>query len=273
MTTIMSSEVAADAAEPPEVVMLVIVFPEVMVPAAVSPKVAADAAEPPEAAVLSSVPCMVVTPSSALSTSHVMVEGAIGKPSAFVETSGGTAVEPLEVVVSAAEPPEVSVVSTYQLSACPVTAIEAVCEASLCPVTAPALSAPPWRSPALSAPPWKSPALSAPHWWALVLSALPWWSPVPVWWSFVPPWWAPVPSVPPWWALVPSVPPWRSPVLSVQPWRAPVLSAPPWYSALPALARFLVWSLPHSTMPVYLSTHLPCPQYTCLPFVRPCLCL
>ncbi len=34
------------------------------------------------------------------------------------------------------EPPEVSVVSTYQLSACPFTAIETVCEALFCPVTA-----------------------------------------------------------------------------------------------------------------------------------------
>ncbi len=136
VATIMSSEVAADAAEPPEVVALVAVFPEVMVPAAVSPKVAADAAEPPEAAVLSSVPCMVVAPSNAFSACHVTVEGTIAKLSAFVETSDGTAVEPLEVAASAAELPEVSVVSTYQLSACPVTAIEAVCEASFCPVTA-----------------------------------------------------------------------------------------------------------------------------------------
>ncbi len=132
----MSSEVAADVAEPPEVVMLVTVFPEVMVPAAVSPKVPADVAEPPEAAVFSSVPCMVVAPSNALSTCYVTVEGTIAKPSAFVETSDGTAVEPLEVAASAAEPPEVSVVSTYQLSACTFMAIEAVCEASFCPVMA-----------------------------------------------------------------------------------------------------------------------------------------
>ncbi len=77
VTTIISSEVAADVAEPPEVVTLVTVFPEVMVPAAVSPKVAVDATEPPEVAVLSSVPCMVVAPSNALSTCHVTVEGTI----------------------------------------------------------------------------------------------------------------------------------------------------------------------------------------------------
>ncbi len=44
-----------------------------------------------------------------------------------------------------------------------------------------------------------------------------------------PPWWAPVPSVPSWWALF--------------------LSALPWYSALPALPRFLVSSLPHGPGP------------------------
>ncbi len=77
----------------------------------VSSEVAADAAEPPEAAVLSSVPCMVVAPSNALPACHVTVEGTIVKLS---ETSDGTAVEPLEVAASAAEPPEVSVVYTYQ---------------------------------------------------------------------------------------------------------------------------------------------------------------
>ncbi len=60
-----------------------------------------------------------------------------------------TTVEPPEVVATAAEPLEVSVVSTHQLfacpvaarravpelSSCPVTAIEAVCESSFCPVT------------------------------------------------------------------------------------------------------------------------------------------
>ncbi len=126
VATIMSSEVAADAAEPPEVVTLVTVFPEVMVPDAVSPKMAADAAKPSEAVVLFSVPCMVVEPSNALSTCHITVKGTIAKTSAFVESSDGTAAEPLEVAASAAEPPEMSVVSKNQLSACPVTAIEAI---------------------------------------------------------------------------------------------------------------------------------------------------
>ncbi len=111
------------------------VFPEAT-PAAVSPEVAADAAEPPEAAVLSLIPCMVVAPSNAIAACHVTVKGTITELSVFVETPDGTAVEPLEVAASAAESPEVSVVSTYQLSPCPVTAKEAVCELSPCPVTA-----------------------------------------------------------------------------------------------------------------------------------------
>ncbi len=55
----MSLEVAAEAAVPPEVVTLAAAFPEAMVPAAVSPEVVAHAAEPPEAAVRAyeSLPC------------------------------------------------------------------------------------------------------------------------------------------------------------------------------------------------------------------------
>ncbi len=131
----MSPEVAADAAEPPGLVVHAAVFPEAT-PAAVSPEVAADAAEPTEAAVLPLIPCMVVAPSNALPACQVTVKGTITELSASVETQDGTAVEPLEVAASTAEPPEVSVVSTYQLSPCPVTAKEAVCELSPCPVTA-----------------------------------------------------------------------------------------------------------------------------------------
>ncbi len=94
VATMMSSEVAADAAEPLEVVAFVAMFPEVMVPAAVSPKVAADAAEPPEAAVLSSVPCMVVAPSCALSACHVTVEGTVAELSLYPDS---TTVEPPKV--------------------------------------------------------------------------------------------------------------------------------------------------------------------------------
>ncbi len=133
--TKMSPEVAADTAEPPGVVVHAAVFPKVT-PAAVSPEVAADAAEPTEAAVLPLIPCMVVAPSNTLAACHVTIKGTITELSAFVETPDGTAVEPLEVAASTAEPPEVSVVSTYQLSPCPVTAKEAVCELSPCPVTA-----------------------------------------------------------------------------------------------------------------------------------------
>ncbi len=136
VATMMSSEVAADAAEPPEVVAFVAMFPEVMVPAAVSPKVAADAAEPPEAAVLSSVPCMVVAPSNALSACHVTVEGTIAELSLYPDS---TTAEPPTVAASAAEPSEVSVVLNYELSPCPITAKEAVYELSPCP--APAMEA------------------------------------------------------------------------------------------------------------------------------------
>ncbi len=67
-----------------------VVFPEAT-PAAVSPEVAADAAEPPEVAVLSLIPCMVVAPSNALAACHVTVKGTIAELSAFVETPDGTA--------------------------------------------------------------------------------------------------------------------------------------------------------------------------------------
>ncbi len=54
------------------------------------------------------------------------------------------------------------------------------------------------------------------------------------------------------------------------------LFAPAWTIAcvpgLPLLSSPLDIVRRSKTMPVYLSTHLPCPQYTCLPFVRPCLC-
>ncbi len=52
----MSSEVAADATEPPELVPLAAVFPEAMAPSAASLEVAAHAAETPDAAVLASAP-------------------------------------------------------------------------------------------------------------------------------------------------------------------------------------------------------------------------
>ncbi len=121
--TEMSPEVAADAAEPPGVVVHAAVFPEAT-PAAVSPEVVAHAAEPPEAAVLASAPCMVVAPSNVLPACHVTVKETV------------TTVEPPEVVVSAAEPPEVSVVSNCKLLPCPVTAKEAVSNAlAACHVT------------------------------------------------------------------------------------------------------------------------------------------
>ncbi len=94
---------------------------------------AAYAAEPPEVAALASTPCMVVAPSNALSACHIAVEGTVAELSLY---SDGTTVEPPEEAASSAEPLEVSVVPTYELSSCSVPAKEAVCELSACPVTA-----------------------------------------------------------------------------------------------------------------------------------------
>ncbi len=106
-----------------------------------SPKVAAYAAEPPEAAVLASAPCMVVAPSNECPACHITVEGTVdehctcpvNKLYLFPDV---TTVEPPEVAASAAEPSEVSVVTIYESSSCPVTAMEAICESSSCPAMA-----------------------------------------------------------------------------------------------------------------------------------------
>ncbi len=79
------------------------------------PQGKASAAEPLQAVVLASAPCKVVLPSNIPSPGH-------GSPP--------------EVVALAAEPPEVSVVSSCELSSCPVTAKKAAYELSSCPVTA-----------------------------------------------------------------------------------------------------------------------------------------
>ncbi len=128
--TEMSPEVAADAAEPPGVVAHAAVFPEAT-PAAVSPEVAADAAEPPEAAVLSLAPCMVVAPNNSGPVCPITVEGTVDKHGTCPVNNlylfpDFTTVEPPEVVASAAEPSEVSVVITHESLSCPVTAMEAV---------------------------------------------------------------------------------------------------------------------------------------------------
>ncbi len=86
-------------------------LPEVTVATMMSSEVAADATEPPEAAVLSSVPCMVVAPSNALSACHVTVEGTVAELSLYPDS---TTVEPPKVAASAAEPSEVSVVLKVQ---------------------------------------------------------------------------------------------------------------------------------------------------------------
>ncbi len=106
-----------------------------------SPEVAAHAAEPPEAAVHASAPCMVVAPSNSCPAHHITVKGTVDEHCTCPVNDlylfpDVTTVEPPEVAASAAEPSEVSVVTTYDSSSCPVTAMEAVYESSSCPVTA-----------------------------------------------------------------------------------------------------------------------------------------
>ncbi|XDV17629.1 hypothetical protein PO909_023461 [Leuciscus waleckii] len=92
-------------------------------------------------AVLASAPCMVEAPSNVLSACHVTVKGTkdehctcpVNELYLFLDA---TTVEPPEVAASAAEPSEVSVVTVYESSSCPVTAMEAVCKSSFCPLTA-----------------------------------------------------------------------------------------------------------------------------------------
>ncbi len=133
---------------------LAAVSPEAMAPAAVSPRVGGVCCRTSRAPRLSSAPCVVVVHSNELLACHDMVEetitelriypvkenvdefslfpdasvtttSAVSELSVFVETLDATAVEPLEV----------SVVSTYPLSTCPVMVKETICELSACPVT------------------------------------------------------------------------------------------------------------------------------------------
>ncbi len=94
---------------------------------------AAHSAEPPKAAVLTSAPCVMVAPSNAISACNVMVEGTVAELTLYHD---GTTVETPEMAVPAADPLEVSVVSTYEFSSCPVTAMEGVCDSSSCCVMA-----------------------------------------------------------------------------------------------------------------------------------------
>ncbi len=103
-------------------------------------EVAAHAAEPPEAAVRASAPCMVMAPSNSCLAHHITVKGTVDEHCTCPVNDlylfpDVTTVEPPEVAASAAEPSEVSVVTTYESSSCPVAAMEAVYESS-CPVAA-----------------------------------------------------------------------------------------------------------------------------------------
>ncbi len=140
--TEMSPEVAADAAEPPGVVVHAAVFPEAT-PAAVSPEVAAEAAEPPEAAVLSLIPCMVVAPSTALAPCPVTAKKAVCELSPCPVTVKEAVCElspcPVTAKKAVCELLSCSVTAMDTVNGplpCPVTVKEAVCELSPCPVTA-----------------------------------------------------------------------------------------------------------------------------------------
>ncbi len=80
---------------------------------------------------LTSTPWLVVAPNKALSICDV--EETITELTLCPEV---TTVEPPEVAATTAESLEVSVVSTHQLSSCPVRAMEAVYDHSACPVMA-----------------------------------------------------------------------------------------------------------------------------------------
>ncbi len=71
-----------------------------------------------------------MAPSNTLLACHVTVERTVTEPSLHPD---GTNEEPPEVATSTVDPLDVSVVSTYELLFCPVTAI---CDFSSCPVTA-----------------------------------------------------------------------------------------------------------------------------------------
>ncbi len=134
-------------AEPQGAVTLAAVPAEAMALAAVSSEVVAYAAEPPEAAVLVSSPCMVVAPKNVLSACYVVVKETINELNLSPDV---TTVEPPEVAASAAEPPELSVVSSCQSLSCPSMAMEAVDDSSSCPVAAIKAICEPWLRPELT---------------------------------------------------------------------------------------------------------------------------
>ncbi len=103
---------------------------QAMAPSAASPEVAARAAEPPEVVVLASTPCVVVAPSNVLSACRVAVKETV----TTVEPPevAATATEPSEVSGISIHQLFVCPVTARravpELSSCPVTAMEAVCE-------------------------------------------------------------------------------------------------------------------------------------------------
>ncbi len=112
-----------------------------------SPEVAAYAAEPPEAAVLASAPCMVVAPSNECPACHITVEGTVdehctcpvNKLYLFPVTSMNPRPAPvtaMEGVCESSSCPVAAMEAVYESSSCPVADMEAVYESLSCPVTA-----------------------------------------------------------------------------------------------------------------------------------------
>ncbi len=274
-TTTLLPQGKASAAGPLQAVVLASAPCKVVVPSNIlspghgstvePPEVAALAAEPPEVSVvsvceLSSCPVTAKKAACELSSCPVMAKKAACELSSCPVTA-------MEAVHELSPCPVTAKEAVYELSPCPVTAKKAAYELSPCPVratkkaevTVSSRATPPDTIKALpvlsvsvlpllsvsalpvlfvlvllclqvlsglsvqSAPPWWVLVPSVPPWWVPGLSALLWWVPVPS----APPRRVTVLSARPWWAPVPSAPPWGAPVPSALPWWAPVPSSPP----------------------------------------------
>ncbi len=276
VTTVEPPEVAASAAEPPEV-SVVPSCESLLCPVTAMEAVcdSLSCAVTAMEAVCESLSCL-VTAMEAICESlscPVTAMEAVCEPLSCPVTATEVAFEHMlcsepanvsdsELPVSVKEyTPELSTMNSETVNAPPVLSVSALSVLSVS--VRPRSQTLPWfpaRSAFLrwsSASVWWSTAQvwwsSAPPWWS---SARVWWSSAPPWWSSARVWWAPVPSAPPWWAPVPSAPPWWAPVPSTPPWWAPVPSAPPWWAPVPSSLPWLP-ALPQS--PVSPFAHGPGP--------------
>ncbi len=279
-------------------------LPQGMASAAAPPEVAAHAAEPPQAVGLASAPCKVVAPSNVLSACHVTFKETVTELHLPPDV---TTVEPPEVAALAAEPPEVSVVSSSESLSCPVTAMEAVCESfscpatateaayvssscpamameaiyesSSCPVTAMEATYEPSTCPATAPETMKAlPVLSVsalPVLFVLVLlrfQILSWFpaQSASLRWSAAPPWRS-VARV--WWSSAQvwgsPAPPWWALVPSAPPWWALVPSAPPWWAMVPSAPPW--WALVPAVPPWWASVPSAPPWWAPVPSCLPWL--